>query len=108
MLTKTDLSRIKKIVREEMETEAANLGTSFRSEIKLTRMEIQNDIKNLSGRIKDLEIRVKDSGIVVKSIQKDLKRIESKIDKSIDFLDKDYLAMKKRVEAIEQHANISH
>lgn len=108
MLTKTDLSRIKKIIREEIETETANLATSLRSEIKLARMEIQNDIKNLSGRMKDLGIQVKDLGIVAKSTQKDLKRIENKIDKSIDFLDKDYLAMKKRVEVIEQHINISH
>lgn len=101
MLTKIDLSRIKKIVREEIETETVNLGTSLRSEIKLARMEMQNDIKNLSSRVKDLEIRVKD-------VQKDLRRIEKKLDKPIDFLDRDYLGIKKRVEAIEQRVNLSH
>lgn len=86
MLIKTDLSQIKKIIREEIETETANLATSLRSEIKIARMEIQNDIKNLLSRMKDLEI-------AVKGIQKDLKRIENKINKSIDFLDSDYLAL---------------
>ncbi|MBI2007242.1 MAG: hypothetical protein HYS83_00855 [Candidatus Blackburnbacteria bacterium] len=114
MLTKTDLSQIKKIVREEIESEVETLATSLRSEIKFARMEIQNDIKNLSSRIKDLEIKmkdleikVKDLGILARSTQKCLKRIEKKLDKSINFLDIDYLALKKRVEAIEQHINLS-
>lgn len=107
MLTKTDLSQIKKIVREEIESEVETLATSLRSEIKFARMEIQNDIKNLSNRMKDLEIKVKDLGTLVRSTQKCLKRIEKKLDKSINFLDIDYLALKKRVEAIEQHINLS-
>lgn len=58
MLTKTDLNQIRKIFREEQRVEIGNLGSSLRSEMKLMRMEIQNDIRDLEDRVKNVEIRI--------------------------------------------------
>ena len=56
MLTKTDLLQIRKIIREEIEAESKPLQEDLRGEIKLSRIEIQKDIRDLKGKIKDLEI----------------------------------------------------
>lgn len=39
MLTKTDLNKIRKIIREETETESKNLKEELQAEIKLARIE---------------------------------------------------------------------
>lgn len=56
MLIKTDFLQIRKIIREEVETESKSLQEDLRGEIKLARIEIQKDIRDLKGKIKDLEI----------------------------------------------------
>lgn len=58
MLTKTDLNQIRKIFREEQRVEIGNLGSSLRSEMKLMRMEIQNDIRDLEERVKNIEVKI--------------------------------------------------
>ncbi len=67
MLTKTDFLQIRKIVRNEIETEAKSLQEDLRGEIKLARIEIQKDVRDLKGKIKNLEISNN-------KIQKDIKR----------------------------------
>lgn len=99
MLTKQDLSQIKKVVRDEITLEAKDTRTSLRSEIKLSRMEIQSDLSDLTDRVKNLEIQ---SG----EINKTVKKIDKKLDKTIDFFDKKHLALEKRTELIETHLNI--
>jgi len=54
MLTKTDFLQIRKIIREEVETESKSLQEDLQGEIKLARIEIQKDIRDLKGKIKDL------------------------------------------------------
>ena len=56
MFTKTDFLQIRKIIREEIESESRSLQEDLRGEIKLSRIEIQKDIRDLKGKIKDLEI----------------------------------------------------
>lgn len=92
MLTKTDLSDIRKIIREEIEAESKAIGNDLRGEIKLARIEIQTDIRELKDRVKNLEISVG-------KIEKDVKSI-------IEFFDKDSLRLRKRVEKIEKHLNL--
>lgn len=58
MLTKTDLNQIRKIFREEQEVELGNLKSSLRSEMKLMRMEIQNEIRTLEERIRNIEVKI--------------------------------------------------
>lgn len=56
MLTKQDLLAIRKIVREEIENEIQNAKSEIMTEIKLSRMRVQNDIDILTDRIKNVEI----------------------------------------------------
>jgi len=92
MLTKTDLNQIRKVVREEIEGESKSLKEDLQGEIKLVRIEIQKDIRALTNRVKSLEI-------ATNKIQKDIKSI-------INFFDKEFLQLRKRVEKVEEHLNI--
>lgn len=117
MLTKTDLKEIDKIiqkrVREEVEAEGKNIKDSLGIDIRTSRMRIQEDVRELSSRVKNLEIRIgrleKTTQRVKKDItviKKDLQRIEKKMEKSVDFIDREYLETKNRVERIEKHLNL--
>jgi DNA replication protein DnaD len=92
MLTKTDLSQIRKIIREEVEAESKPLREDLQGEIKLARIEIQNDIRGLTERAKNLEI-------ATNKIQKDIKSV-------VDFFDKEHLELRKRVKHLEEHQNL--
>lgn len=85
MLTKTDLNQIREIFREEQRAEIGNLKLSLKAEMKLMRMEIQNEIRDLEERVKNIEI---------------------KIDKIIDFFDREHLNLLSRVERLEHHLNL--
>ena len=93
MLAETDLLQIKKIARGEIEAEAKSLQEDLRGEIKLARIEIQKDIRDLKGKIKDLEI-------ASNKIQKDIKKV-------FGFFDEEYLQVRKRVERLENHLDLS-
>ncbi len=111
MLNDKDFSKLRKIIREEVEAEAKNTKDSFVSleaKFVLTRHEILDAIAVLSGRIKNLEIKAgqseKDHKIISKELQimkKDLAKIDKKLDKSINFLDHDYVKLQKRVTLLE-------
>lgn len=92
MLTKSDLSQIRKIIREETEAESENLKSDLEAEIKLARMELQKDLHDATTRLKNLEIGQR-------KIQKDIKII-------VNTFDKEYLQLKKEVGRIETHLNL--
>lgn len=117
MLTKTDILAIDKIVqkrvREEVETEGKNIKDSLGSDIRTSRMRIQEDVRELSNRVKNLEVgtgRLEKTSAIVKkdiaTVKKSLASIEKKIDKSVDFIDREYLALQKKVERIEKHLKL--
>ena len=93
MLNKTDLSQIKKIVREEVEAEGENIRSEINSEIKLAGMRTTTELQEVNTRLKNLEI-------TTRKIQKDLA-------KTSDFLDRENLRTVKRVRIIEKHLGIS-
>ncbi len=93
MLTKTDLSQIRKVVREEVEEEGKNTKNELQAEIKLTRMEIQSEQINIKDRLKNLEIAAK--------------KIQKTVDTIIDFFDRQNLNIRKRVERIEESLGLS-
>jgi len=74
MLANKDLTQIRKIMREETEAESENLKTELLSEMKMSRMRIQNELAKLDTRLKNLEISNR-------KIQKDLKLTISFLDK---------------------------
>lgn len=93
MLTKNDLAKIRKIIREEVEVETESLQTEIQGEIKISRMELQKELRLINHRLKDQEIKIK-------KLHKDVKTI-------VNFFDKEYLEMEKRVEKIEQDLKLS-
>ncbi|MFZ5365916.1 MAG: hypothetical protein ACOZBZ_01345 [Patescibacteria group bacterium] len=92
MLTKADLSQIRKIVREEIETESKSLQEELQGEIKLSRMEIQKDVHLLANKVKNLEM-------IANKIQKSIKSV-------VNFFDREYLRLRKQVERLEEHLNL--
>lgn len=92
MLTKSDFSQIRKIVREEVETESDSLKRDLEGEIKLARMELQGEIHTLVGKVKDSEISLR-------KIQKDIKTI-------VNFFDNEYLRLQKEVYRIKEHLHL--
>jgi hypothetical protein len=99
MLTKQDLSQIKKAVRDEVTTEAKTTRINLRAEIKLSRIEIQNDLNDLTDRAKNLEQQTDET-------HKTVKKIDKKLDKFIDYFDQGNLALEKRTKRIEAHLQL--
>ena len=97
MLTKTDLSQIeklvRKVVREEVESEVGNAKEELGSDLRLTKIALTN-------RIYDVESRVKNSEI---SIKREIKKLQIILDHMDNFLDAEVMADRKRVDNIEKH-----
>ncbi|GEM_PF-1217854 len=93
MLTKSDLSQIRKILREEVENEVRASKDELQADISMARMRVQNSVDELKDRIKNLEIKVT-------KMHKELKE-EIKIVSHV--LDKENIKTLKRVEKIEHH-----
>ena len=100
MLTKSDLSQIRKVVREETEVESNSLKSELTSEVKLMRM-------RLESRLETIENKLKDSDIKLGNVEKDLKYVKKTIEVMIKRFDEDDAALRKRVEKIEEHLNLS-
>lgn len=93
MLTKSDLKEIRNIIREETEAESQNIKTELQSDAKMNFVRLMGEIRSLNDRIKNIEIDIR-------KIQKDLKY-------AVNFLDKESLAITRRVEKIEKRLDIS-
>jgi len=92
MLTKTDLSQIRKVIREEVETESQNIKDEIQADIKMSLVRISGELHRIQDRLKNVEIKIN-------KIQKDLKY-------AVNFLDKESLKIQKRVERIEKHLKL--
>lgn len=87
MLTKTDLEEVRKIIREEVETESQNAKEELQADLKMNMVRTVSELREIKDRLKNLEIKVN-------KIQKDLKY-------AVNFLDKEGLKISKRVARIE-------
>jgi len=92
MLTKADLKEIRKIVREEVETESQNIKDEIQADIKMSLIRVSGELNQIKDRLKNLEIKAN-------KIQKDLKY-------AVNFLDKEGLRVGKRVKRIEEHLGL--
>ena len=88
MLSKKDFKEIRKIVREEVETEIQNAKEDLQSEMKMNLIRSTKETRDLKDRIKNIDIKLN-------NIQKDMKY-------TINFLDKEGLKLQKRVDRIEK------
>ena len=104
MLTKTDLSQFRKIIREEIENETKALKDELGSDITMVRMRLQGDINDLKNRIKNLEIGTTNLESKITKMHKELK---SEIKLIANVLDKENLKTLKRVQKIETHLGLA-
>lgn len=117
-LTKGDLDQIRKVVREEVETESSNMKRDLTSQFAIMKHSIASDITFLSSRTKDIEIAIKSyekgynslgkvvSGLIsgvsvlgkkVALLEKQISKLGLKIDKHFNLLDKDFSPRIKRI-----------
>ena len=106
MLTKQDLIQIKKVVRDEVVSEGKNTKDELRTEIKLSRMQIQNDINGLANRVKNLELQTNETGKAIVKLQKDVTKIKKDVKFTANFLDREHLLLERRTKRIETHLGI--
>jgi|SRR3989304_7169461 len=92
MLTKNDLTLIRKIIREEVESEVQSAKEELNHNITMLKIHFASEFKEVNDKLKNLDIRTR-------KIQKDL-------DTTIDFFDKDFLKLRKRVEILEENPNL--
>ena len=104
MLTKTDLKEIDKVlkkrIREEVEAEGRNIKDELTNKIVNFRLDLSQNTREIGDRIKTLDIRINN---IEKITKKGFEKIEMKLDKTSDFLDRDNMQTKNRVERIEKH-----
>lgn len=110
MLTKSDIDQIgklvRKIVREEVETEIRDVSDHLEARITLAKMELLNRFGKLDDRVKNVEIKVNGLEKVIKDIQKRVKKTEKTVDIAINMFNQDDAKLQKRVEKIEEHLDL--
>lgn len=96
MLTKDHLQQIRGVVREEVETEVGNAKQDLES--KIFRLEIHNssELNDINDRIKNSEIRIK----------REIRKVQSTLDGTDKFLDKEFMADRRRIVTIENKLQI--
>lgn len=106
MLTKNDLSQIRKVIRQEVKVEVKDSTRTLDSQIRLSRMQVQANIGELDDRMKNVEIRLDDVGSQVKKTQKDVSQIKRNQDVMLDLLDKEQMQQRKRITRLEEHVGL--
>lgn len=59
MLAKSDLERIREIIREEVENEAEAIKDELGADIRMSGIRVSQNLDEFKDRIKNLEIRVR-------------------------------------------------
>lgn len=81
MLTKDDFTKLKKIIRDEIETEGESIKTELGHEIKMTKIQSSSDMDTVQFRLKNIEIKTN-------NIQTNVKKLRKDLSKTIDYFDK--------------------
>lgn len=110
MLTKDDLEQIRKVIRNEVNAEVKDSTRTLDGQIRISRMQIQQNISELDDRMKNVEIRLDSVQKDVSGLKKDLsdvkkrvKKIEKTTDIMVKFFGEEDVKFHKRVTKIEQH-----
>ncbi len=96
MLTKADISEIRKIVREKVKAEVKSIRDELESEINLIRIELSTRINKLEDKIKNFEITAQKTQAETHVLKKRLAKIES---------DNSYI--KRNIKAIASYFNLN-
>lgn len=106
MLTKDDLALIRKVVREEVETEVKDSSRTLETQIIKSRMEQQREMGELDDRMKNVEIRVDGLRKYVKDVKKDVKYIKKTLDVAIKVFNEEHTKLAKKVKRTEDHLDL--
>lgn len=98
MLTKSDISQIRNVVREEVENEVKSAKDEIQGDISMSRIRVQTDIGELKDRTKNLDLRVTK---MHKELKEEIKMVSH-------FLDKENIKTLRRVQTIEGRLGIAH
>ena len=106
MLTKSDLSQIRKIIREEVETEVSDAKKTLESLIRISKLEIKSSINDVDDRLKNVEIGVDMLEKDMKNVKKDLKYLKQTANLIIKNYEEEDIKLQKKVTRIEEHLRI--
>lgn len=106
MLTKTDLSQIRKVVREEVEAESKTTRTDIEYELKRVRMELSLRLDKIEDHLKDISIKTSRLESEIGKIKKDIISIKADINSVIGYADENHIRLRKRGEKIEEHLEL--
>ena len=105
------LKSFRKIVREEIETEGKNIRDEVSSDVTSLKIKISNDINYLSDRVKNVEVGMNSLDKKVEEFEKkvfsEFRKVNKNIKDSVNFLDKENLKLRKRLESVEGELNIT-
>lgn len=111
MITTDDLARIRKVIREEVTTEVKDSTRTLDHEIRMSRMQLQNEISELDDRMKNVEIRVDEVSNNLDKLNKTLDKVHKSLKKEIKYtthiLDKENMRTRSRVKRLEDHLGLS-
>ena len=119
MLTKGDLQAIRGIVkeeiqretrgivREEVENEVQGARDDLRSEMKLSRMRLEDSIDKLADRTKNVEIRVTKMHDELKPMKRDINRLKKDVHYIAGKYDANDVRLSRRVTRIESNLGLS-
>lgn len=111
MLTKNDLDQIgklvRKIVREEVETEVSDARKTLETQIRLSKMQIQDNINDVDDRLKNVEIAVEGLTKDMKDVKKRVRKTEKTVDYIIGKFNEEIVSTQKRVTKIEDHLGLA-
>lgn len=113
-MQKMDLDQIgklvRKIVREEVETEAGNIKDSLEHEIRTSSLHLRDGIRELGDRTKNIEVKLTsvDNSLnamekEVKSARKDIRKLQKDVNVAIDVFNVEDTKLARRVRRIENH-----
>ncbi len=101
MLTQEDFSKLKRLVRDEVEAEGKNTRDELSYDIKTVRIELSNRIDTVGSRVKNLEIATNNLQKDMTTVKKDVKKLQKNVDGVINMADRGLLNTQKRVRIIE-------
>ena len=102
-LTKSDLKNIGLIFDQKFDQKFEEKGIVTKDDLK--DFAKKSDLKDFVTK-SDLKNFVTKDDLKVLATKKDLQKIDKKFDKLFDFLDRDYLRVKRDVRDIQSHHNL--
>lgn len=105
MLTKTDLTQIRKVMREEIANESESIRDDITGEVKMAMVRIIERVDRVENRLKNVEIKTNGTQNDVKKLQDKVAKMHKDLLKSIEkgvlYSDKMTIEVEKRVKRIE-------